>query len=344
MGDMEAPNDSRRLLRQRLLLLLTKAGRCRAGLAFLSGLLLGWLLIGWWLWPVQWIDCSPWELQPAYQQRYIALVAAELGRTGNVTQARNNVAGWEATSLADLLATMEQQSATPELRQQVAALRRALGAPAPEPPAPVPFARKAMLGSAVLAALFQLAAVALATVPGLIGRSREAARAEAYEMAPDGLPDSAQEAQEIWLEALEESREQAEDIASLPSSEQQTTEGGEGTGAGSRPPKVTATVPGTDVKAPNLTSPTDLSSNTAHLQAIDLPGVEETQQLLSELAASTENTNPSREALVQIIEHIDAADLVLQAQEVLDRLQGLPRLLPDPFGIGELPQMGGNRS
>ncbi len=44
-------------------------------LALLVGLLVGWLVIGWWLWPVQWTGAVPADLGPADRERYLDLVA-----------------------------------------------------------------------------------------------------------------------------------------------------------------------------------------------------------------------------------------------------------------------------
>jgi hypothetical protein len=44
-------------------------------IAFVVGLLVGWLIIGWGLWPVQWSDAAPSELQQDYRDMYLNMVA-----------------------------------------------------------------------------------------------------------------------------------------------------------------------------------------------------------------------------------------------------------------------------
>lgn len=105
------------------------------GLTFVAGLLLGWLVIGWWLWPVQWTNSNPWHLNPKHQRTFIRLVAEDYWLTGNVSQVQETLAGWDSEALASLLATMEAQSPSPEERQRLVALAEALEMPDAAPPA-----------------------------------------------------------------------------------------------------------------------------------------------------------------------------------------------------------------
>jgi hypothetical protein len=44
-------------------------------LGFIVGLLIGLIILGWWLWPVQWKDAAPADLAPSYRQFYLETVA-----------------------------------------------------------------------------------------------------------------------------------------------------------------------------------------------------------------------------------------------------------------------------
>ncbi len=44
-------------------------------LALAAGLAIGWLLIGWWAWPVQWTDAAGIDLSPAEREKYLDVVA-----------------------------------------------------------------------------------------------------------------------------------------------------------------------------------------------------------------------------------------------------------------------------
>ena len=99
------------------------------GLTFVAGLLLGWLVIGWWLWPVQWTNTDPWQLRTKHQRTFVSLVAEDYWQTRDISRAREALAGWNAESLAKLLATMGNQTASPEEQQHLAALAEALEMP-----------------------------------------------------------------------------------------------------------------------------------------------------------------------------------------------------------------------
>jgi len=43
--------------------------------AFVLGLIIGLVVLGWWLWPVQWVDANPADLRGSYQDTYLQLIA-----------------------------------------------------------------------------------------------------------------------------------------------------------------------------------------------------------------------------------------------------------------------------
>jgi len=45
-----------------------------ANAAFIAGLFIGLVILGWWLWPVQWYDASPSDLRPDAQQDYVCMM------------------------------------------------------------------------------------------------------------------------------------------------------------------------------------------------------------------------------------------------------------------------------
>jgi hypothetical protein len=51
--------------------------------AFLVGLVIGWMVLGWGLWPVQWSDAKPASLSEQYQQSYLNFAATTYG-TGSM--------------------------------------------------------------------------------------------------------------------------------------------------------------------------------------------------------------------------------------------------------------------
>jgi hypothetical protein len=99
------------------------------GGAFLAGLLLGWLAIGWWLWPVTWTDADPWDLREEYQVEYVTLVAREYAQSKDLDSVRRALVGWDRQMLADLVATARNQVSDPAVGQQLMALASVLALP-----------------------------------------------------------------------------------------------------------------------------------------------------------------------------------------------------------------------
>jgi predicted flap endonuclease-1-like 5' DNA nuclease len=70
------------------------------------GVLFGLVVLGWWLWPVQWVDASPEQLLYQYQVEYLNTTIEAYGFTGNtsVAQARYFALGTNAeTALAEIV-------------------------------------------------------------------------------------------------------------------------------------------------------------------------------------------------------------------------------------------------
>lgn len=143
-------------------------------LAFAVGLVLGWVVIGWWLWPVRWTNSEPWHMRPEYQRTYVALVAESYQQTGDVAQARGALDGWDDEGLARLLATMRSDVSTLEERQRLTDLREALGLPEVEEGELTSLLdQRTVVLSALLSALPLVLAIILAVSPLLRDGVRE---------------------------------------------------------------------------------------------------------------------------------------------------------------------------
>ena len=59
--------------------------------AFVFGLIIGLPVLGWWLFPVEWIDAGPVDLAPAEQAEYVQMVADSFVLTGDVLKAQARV-------------------------------------------------------------------------------------------------------------------------------------------------------------------------------------------------------------------------------------------------------------
>lgn len=56
-------------------------------LAFVAGLLIGWLLLGWVIWPVEWKDAAPEVLNSDYQKEYLEMAIQAYAADGNAQKA-----------------------------------------------------------------------------------------------------------------------------------------------------------------------------------------------------------------------------------------------------------------
>ncbi len=56
--------------------------------AFVLGLVIGLVALGWWLWPVQWTDAAPSDLHPAYQEIWLRMAISAYGNTYDANRAK----------------------------------------------------------------------------------------------------------------------------------------------------------------------------------------------------------------------------------------------------------------
>lgn len=107
--------------------------------AFATGLLIGWLLIGWWIWPVTWANALPVDLSPEYRRTYVVGIAYAFQATGDVERARREMEALGG-GVAQRQALEEAlTAASPADRDALIELERALQLPLL--PRPVPSLR-----------------------------------------------------------------------------------------------------------------------------------------------------------------------------------------------------------
>jgi len=114
--------------REPLVDLVKKSRRLLLGLAFLVGLILGWIVIGRWLWPAN-RNADPWDLRRQHQANYVSLVAEDYWRSKDALFAKDSLAGWDQEELTDLLAEMASQAPSSEERQRLTTLAKVLQLP-----------------------------------------------------------------------------------------------------------------------------------------------------------------------------------------------------------------------
>ena len=116
------------------------------GIAFVVGLLIGWLVIGWWLLPVRWTNTDPTDLRPSARQQYLDMVAESFETTHDLARAKFRLLGWTHEETGRLILsqadTYMQEGLTVEA-QRLQNLSLALGLEAPtgeQPPVESPTA------------------------------------------------------------------------------------------------------------------------------------------------------------------------------------------------------------
>jgi hypothetical protein len=167
-GARREPDASGAAVAPRRVRTATRPRRLAIGLAFAFGLLLGWLAIGWWLWPVEWTSSAPWQLRPGYQKTYVALVAEEYSRTSDLSQVEAALAGWSKQDLARLLAELQAETTDPDRRAHQTALAAVLAVPTIQTPLlDSLLSQNGILIGVALAAAPLLAALALVILPRL---------------------------------------------------------------------------------------------------------------------------------------------------------------------------------
>lgn len=81
-------------------------------IAFVVGLVLGLVVLGWWLWPVQWTNADPVDLRAIHRDTYLQMIADSFALNGNNELARTRLDGLKKPGQKDAdLATVIMSAA-----------------------------------------------------------------------------------------------------------------------------------------------------------------------------------------------------------------------------------------
>jgi hypothetical protein len=109
------------------------------GIAFLAGLFIGLVVLGWWLWPVQWSDAAPKHLRADLQEDYLHMAIDSYARTPDDDMLARVVDGLGKENAITLLAKVEKDYQGKLDEKGIAAYQKALGigasSPTPSPTA-----------------------------------------------------------------------------------------------------------------------------------------------------------------------------------------------------------------
>lgn len=261
------------------------------GPVFLAGLILGWIVIGWWLWPVKWTNSEPWLLRPERQMTYVGLVAEDYWHTGDISQARKALAGWDDGALANLLATMQSQASSPGKRQHLATLAEALTLPDPEESLLTSlFNHKTIVLSAVLSTAPLVVAIVLAIAPLIRNRTKKP-----EELLGQGVEELEEELGRLLAEEEEEEETQEEEQETEKEKEWEEKEGEE-------------------------EEDKEDKENEWLDEEIEEEEDQTMQDILSSIFEEDDETLDYYKSLCKDLEDLDINDLVKKSEEVMDQI------------------------
>jgi len=323
------------------------------GLALLVGLLLGWLVVGWWLWPAKCAEANAQEFNLEQQKKFVEMVADDYERSNDLSRARELLAGFDEGMLANLLGMMQGQALNPELAQLLGGLAEGLNLPGPEdtsvaPPDPLLnslLGQKAVAWSLVLPGAMLVVAIVLTISPhfrkvgsGQIARRQMGAR-EVQE------PWTPQEAQGEGLWAPQKAEGEGRAIEVIMQTQQVAAEQAQ-----------TPEVQAPQAQKPQAETPQGKQeeAKAPPTKTASLPGGSDaTVQNIVASVFSEEIIDPYLEALSKSLGDVNILNLSKECKEVADRLHrpiwGMDRGEPsddasirsDGAGGGELSPLGG---
>ncbi len=96
---------------------------------FVVGLLIGWLLIGWGLWPVTWVDATPDALSQTFRDHYLRAVADSFSQDNDTTKVQQALGGWGGADAACESAARQTDPAAVQRLSAIAAVMNSAGCP-----------------------------------------------------------------------------------------------------------------------------------------------------------------------------------------------------------------------
>jgi hypothetical protein len=108
--------------------------------AFVVGLIIGLVVLGWWLWPVQWTDASPSDLRPEFQEIYLRMAIDSYTLRPDPAAAEQRIAeiGADAPQILAEIAADPQAQNPDSIQTFVIMSGEVAGVPAPGETSPPP--------------------------------------------------------------------------------------------------------------------------------------------------------------------------------------------------------------
>jgi len=140
--------------------------------SLIVSLLIGWLAIGWWLWPVQYYDADPVDLRERHKVAYVTMVADSYALTHDLSLAHQRLEGWSEEELVSILSDLTteymKQGRGTEV-QRLTALATDLGISMSLSPAPAPEEAEKPEGKSPWGTIFAVCGVIVAILAIVAG-------------------------------------------------------------------------------------------------------------------------------------------------------------------------------
>lgn len=163
-----------------------RANLIKGVVIFLVGLAIGWLAIGWGLWPVQYYDTDPQDLRGSHKEAWILMVADSYSLNQDDEAARERLRGFEESEVGEIIFSLidskEEEGDLPAA-QRLRDLAGAVGLTLPEAlpeatPTPTPVARGPSIFRSLGTVLVVFLFAALVVVGGGVALARWRERRE----------------------------------------------------------------------------------------------------------------------------------------------------------------------
>jgi hypothetical protein len=170
--------------------------------AFIAGLLIGLVILGWWIWPVQWSDAAPQHLRQDLQEDYLRMALDSYARTPDLDLAKRVIDGLGKDNAVKLLAVVNEKYKGKLDDSAVKEYSTLLGIGVEVKPTETTTGKSAPINLTVVLALMCLLTVVIGAILVYLfffrGRGVSTARqpagvTTARSVAPPSYPDSTQE-------------------------------------------------------------------------------------------------------------------------------------------------------
>lgn len=169
-----------------------RANLIKGVVIFLVGLAIGWLAIGWGLWPVQYYDTDPQDLRLSHKEAWILMVADSYNLNQDDEAARERLRGFEEGEVGEIISSLiaraEEDGDLPtaqRLRDLAGAVGVTLPGALPEAtPTPVPAVQGPSIFRSLGIVLVLFLLVALVVVGGGVALARWRERREEAPLRP----------------------------------------------------------------------------------------------------------------------------------------------------------------